>query len=291
MKKIFIGALVFIGISMFSQVQKFDFVTNVPDAEPSYVILPNKDSSQQEYMLGYIYFDGMAGYSFRAIGELKMLNNKLSFSVPEEFKKSMHVSRVGNFGLKLAKLNSKTIEELKLQNPPDWLATYYSNNPPTNEQLLKRASMLNGGGAPQLALPRLKSLYDKNFRSQDLYFELAFAYNALKDFQNAEKITDEAIKLKKDNDNLKKEYVYALVNQKKITEAEDFMIANENKFSNDFAKSECYLNIGVYSAHFDKLDVAKKWLAKLSLQPNASKFQKNIDTITSIIKEKENQKK
>jgi hypothetical protein len=53
------------------------------------------------------------------------------------------------------------------------------------------------------------------------------------------------------------------------------------------AKTECYQNLAAFCAQLDKLDSAKKWLAKVSAQPNASEFQKSIDIINSIIKEKE----
>ena len=195
-------------------------------------------------------------------------------------------SRIGNFGVQLAKLNPNTVKELKIQNPPEWLAIYNSSNP-KDEDIVKRASQMNGAGAAKLALTSLKKLYDNNYKSELLYFELAFAYNALGDFTNAEKIASEAIKNKKDSDNLKKEYLYALVNQQKIKEAEDFVTKNEDRMTDPEAKTECYQNLAAFCASMDKLDSAKKWLAKVSAQPNAARYQRGIDAVNSIIKEKE----
>lgn len=286
MKKIVIFSSVILSLSLFSQTQKLEFVTNVPDAEGSYVVIPNKDASKQDYTLGFIYYDNMAGYSCRIVGEISVKDDKLSFTTAEYLKTSMMTSRIGNFGVQLAKLNPNTVKELKIQNPPEWLAIYNSSNP-KDEEIVKRASQMNGAGASKLALTSLKKLYDNNYKSELLYFELAFAYNALGDFINAEKVASEAIKNKKDSDNLKKEYLYSLVYLKKLKEGEEFVLKNEDKFTDAMAKSECFLNLAAHSANSDKLDMSEKWLAKLSVQPNVAIFQKNIDIINSIIKEKE----
>lgn len=286
MKKIAIFSSVMLSLSLFSQTQKLEFVTTVPDAEGSYVVIPNKDASKQDYTLGFIYYDNMAGYSCRIVGDISVKDDKLSFTTPEYLKTSMMTSRIGNFGVQLAKLNPNTVKELKIKNPPEWLAIYNSSNP-KDEDIVKRASQMNGAGATKLALTSLKKLYDNNYKSELLYFELAFAYNALRDFTNAEKVASEAIKNKKDSDNLKKEYLYSLVNQQKIKEAEDFVTKNEDRMTDPAAKTECFQNLAAYCANLDKLDSAKKWLAKVIAQPNAAKFQRGIDTVSSIIKEKE----
>lgn len=286
MKKIAIFSSLILSLSLFSQTQKLEFVTTVPDAEGSYVVIPNKEASKQDYTLGFVYYDDMAGYSCRTVGNINVNNDKLTFSVPEFLKNGMITSRIGNFGLQLAKLNPNTLKELKIQNPPEWLAIYNSSNP-KDEDIVKRASQMNGAGAAKLALPKLKKLYDSNYKSELLYFELAFAYNALGDFTNAEKIASEAIKNKKDSDNLKKEYLYALVNQQKIKEAEDFVTKNEDRMTDPAAKTECYQNLAAFCASMDRLDSAKKWLAKVSAQPNAARYQRGIDAVNSIIKEKE----
>ncbi len=105
MKKIFISSFLVLSISMFSQtVTDLKFDSNIIDSENSYVVLPKKEKDTK-YGYGFIYFDEMAGYTFRSLGDLVIENGKLKVVTDKFHKSSMLISRIGNFNLKTAKLN------------------------------------------------------------------------------------------------------------------------------------------------------------------------------------------
>lgn len=287
MKKIIICALFTISNSLFSQtISDLKFDTNVPDAENSYVVIPNKELAKN-YAVGFIYFDQNAGYTFRSLGNLNDENGKLHYKENENSKVSFTNTRIGNLEFKTAKLSENLLKIYNLPSTPEWLKIYASSES-DNLKILNRASFMNGANNPKLALPKLLKLYNENFKPEKLFFELIFSYNALRDFNNAEKYSIEALKTDKADDLIKKEYVYALVNQNKIDEADLYLTKNIFSFKTDNNKFEAIINIIASSAHNNKLEVANKWLEKLKSDPKSAKFQKNISQLENIIKEKQN---
>lgn len=285
MKKIFISSFLVLSISMFSQtVTDLKFDSNIIDSENSYVVLPKKEKDTK-YGYGFIYFDEMAGYTFRSLGDLVIENGKLKVVTDKFHKSSMLISRIGNFNLKTAKLNDDLVKKLNLESPPKWLENYKGSKS-ENEKILNRASKLNGTDNPQLALPKLLELYKNNFKTEALYFELIFSYNALGKFVEAEKISMEAMTVGKADDLIKKEHIYSLVHQNKVKEADIFLTEKLSTFKNDSYKIEALVNIIASSAQNNNLNVAEKWLKELKSKPNATKYQRNIDQLENIIKDK-----
>lgn len=286
MKKIFISSLT--ALSLFAYSQKFTdlkFETNVPDAENHYIVLPVKEG-EKKVSFGFIYFDEAAGYTFRSLGNLFEESGVLKYKVDEELKNGAMLMRIDNLGFKSAIISDEMLKSFKLPNPPDWLKIYLSSAP-ENEKSLRRASLMNGANFPQLALPKLLELYKNNFRTEALYFELVFSYNALGKFAEAEKICIEALKDKKADDLVKKEYIYALVHQEKLKEADVFLTQNLSSFKTDNNKIEAMINTVASSAHQNNLTIAEKWLKELKAQPNINRYQRNINQLESIIKEKQ----
>lgn len=270
---------------MFSQtVTDLKFDSNIIDSENSYVVLPKKEKDTK-YGYGFIYFDEMAGYTFRSLGDLVIENGKLKVVTDEFHKSSMLISRIGNFNLKTAKLNDDLVKKLNLESPPKWFENYKGSKS-ENEKILNRASKLNGADNPQLALPKLLELYKNNFKTEALYFELIFSYNALGKFAEAEKISIEAMTVGKADDLIKKEHIYSLVHQNKVKEADIFLTEKLSTFKNDSYKIEALVNIIASSAQNNNLNVAEKWLKELKSKPNATKYQRNIDQLENIIKDK-----
>lgn len=286
MKKIFISSFLVLSLLASSQtVSDLKFDSNVVDSENSYVALPKKEA-ETKFSYGFIYYDEMAGYSFRSLGDLVEENGKLKVTTDEFHKTSMLTSRIGNFNLKTAKLSNDVVKKLNLESPPKWME-FYKSSKPENEKQLSRASGLNGANFPQLALPKLLELYKNNFKTEALYFELIFSYNAMEKFAEAEKICTEAIKNKKADDLVKKEYIYALVHQEKLKEADVFLTQNLSTFKTDNNKIEAIINTVAASAQNNNLGIAEKWLKELKSHPNTNRYQRNIDQLESIIKEKQ----
>lgn len=274
-----------LSVSFFAQnVSDLKFTTFIADTENSYVVF-NKKDTDVKYSYGFVYFDEFAGYSFRSLGSFVADKGVLKIGEPEEWEKtSMMVSRIGNFGLKVAKLDNDFLKKINLPVEPDWLKNYKSSAP-ENEKIVKRASRLNGFNYPQLALPRLQKLYDNNYKSTDLFFELSFSYNALRDFTNAEKYSKEGINLKMSNDNLFKEHIYALLNQKKAKEADVFLTKNLTTIKDNNAKIEAVNNMVAYCAQINEIDIAKRWFVEFKKIAVAERYNKQIEILTNLIKE------
>lgn len=279
MRKIVISLFLILSISMFSQtVSDLKFDSNVVDSENSYVALQKKEADTK-YGYGFIYFDEIAGYSFRSLGYLVVENGKLKVVTDEFHKSSMMISRIGNFNLKIAKLSDDVVKKLNLESPPKWLENYKGSKS-ENEKILNRANN------PQLALPKLLELHKNNFKTEALYFELIFSYNALGKFPEAELISQEAIKNKKADDLVKKEYIYSLVHQNKLEVADDFLTKNISSFTTENNKAEAMINMVASSAHNNDFSIADKWLKELKSQPNFSRYQNNIKQLEGMMKDK-----
>lgn len=284
MKRIFLILLLTASLSLSSQtVSQLKFETNVPDAENSWVVMPKKEG-EIKYDVGVIYFDETAGYNYRMQGHLNEENGKLTYI--EDKDAIVGIVRVGNMEFKMAKLSPELLKQFNLPAQPEWLKNYKSSGS-ENDKILKRASIMNGANFPQLALPKLQKLYQNNFKTDKLYFELSFSYNALKDYANAEKICLEAFKNKISDDLINKEYIYALLNQNKITDADVFLTQKLDSFKNKDYRAESMLNIGAYAAHYKNMDLAKKWLNILKKE-NDERYKKNVQNLENIINKTQN---
>lgn len=284
MKKILFAISILAFSFTFGQMQKLEFITNVPDAEDSYVVF--NDDKGGPYSFGFIYFDEYAGYTFRSLGNIVVENNKLKIINNESNSYSAMSARIGNFNLKMAKLTPDVVKKLNLEPSPQWLKNYKSTSS-DNEKMLTRASMMNGAQAPELALPKLLQLYKNNFRTEKVYFELAFSYNAMKDYENAEKIASEALKNNIVTDLIRKEYVFALANQNKLKGLDAYLSSDLPNFTSERDKAEAIINTIAASAHYDDLSMANKWLTKLKSEVDILKYQRNINQLENIIKEKQ----
>lgn len=285
MKKIIISSLILSNLIVYSQ--KFSdlkFETIVPDTENHYIVLPVKEGDKS-YNLGFMYFDETAGYTLDYIGDLHEEEGILKFKEREDAKNSSMKVRIENLSFKSAIISNEMLKQFNLPMKPEWLKNYLSTKP-ENEKILKRASIMNGANFPQIALPKLLELHKNNFKTESLYFELAFSYNALGKFAEAETVCDEAVKNKKTNDFIFKEYIYSLVHQNKLKEADTFIAKNSSSYKNEANKIESMINLVALSAHNNNFIIAEKWLKELKTQPNINRYQRNIDQLESVIKEK-----
>ena len=277
-----------IGVSLNGQIklpEDIIFNKNAVDAENHWVIIKPKDTDTDKATLGFVYYDESGGgYSFRYGGELSYSNNELQV-LPLVNKGSMMITRIGNFSPFLAILSDQRLKDLKIDVVPSWLKGY-SLNLSENEAKLRRASSLNGANRPDLALEILQKLYDKGYRTKDVYFELMFSYNALKQYTNASRIGKEAIaKGFSNNELIVKEAAYTAVH------TEDWKTAEElAKLAFDFKNQKNKNEILVYM-YFSKgkYDEASKWIeiSKNKMGGDTEKTFRNLDAIQAeIIKKK-----
>lgn len=281
MKNLFLTILLAGGTSLFSQtVEDLKFVTNVPEAENHWVVL-QKNPKNSFYNVGFVYFDEQAGYSLKSAGTLEEEQGKLKYKEDPNSKTAMFTTRIGNLEYKSAIISPELLKNFNLPEQPEWLK-FYNTSASENDKILNRASVMNGAGAVKWALPKLEKLYQNNFKTGKLYFELAFAYNALGDFPNAEKICIEAMKNKFSDDLINKEYVFALLQQKKVSEADLFLAKKIDTYKDKSYKYEAVMNMIAIAAQTKNIDVANKWLEILK-NFNDPKNAENIKKLEELI--------
>jgi hypothetical protein len=282
MKKIFFGGILFFSSLYFTQtVKELNFDSNVPDSENNYVAVPREEVGAG-YGFGYVYFDESAGYTYRIIGSLIEENGKLKVIESYDQKVGFQNQRIENLGFKTAKIPLSMVKQLGYPAEPDWLKSYKSSAS-EHEKELNRASTMNGARFSNLALPKLQKLYNGNYKTPKLFFELAFAHNVLKDFAKAEKISSEAIKLKVSDDLVLKEHLFSLVNQSKITDAEKFIENNMKSYKNESYKAESIINLIAFSNHFKQKNVAKKWLGIFRKEIRSPQYNHHIEQLEQLI--------
>lgn len=283
MQKLLFFGLLLSSIFIFSQEQPKDlqFNTAFVDAENQYIVMPIKPE-QSEFMFGLVYFDQHSGYNFQYLGDFKLENGKY-LKIPKENETSgMWIYRWDHLGLKVALLPKNRIAELGLETTPSFLESYKSSDP-IEEQIVNKASSMNGAGVSNLALPHLEKLDKENYKSAKFFFELAFAYNALGKFAEAEKTSEKAINNGFLDDLIRKEYLFALVNQNKLDVAEKFLNANLEKYENEDNKVESIINFIALNNHFKKKDQAKKWLQILKSEVATDRYQKQIEQLEKLV--------
>lgn len=286
MKKLTLLFLIGNSLSFYSQMIKdLKFETVVPEAENNYVAVP-RDKAEDGYGFGYIYFDSLGGYTYKVIGTLKEENGKLKVIESYDQKVGYQIQRINNLGFKSAIIPDSMLKKLGYSKEPEWLKSYKTNDS-ENEKIEERASVLNGANYPNFALPMLEKLHKNGDKSKKLYFELMFSYNALNKFAEAEKMGNEAFKNAVEDDLIRKEYLFSLAYQKKIDSAEVYLNKNLSKFTNVDNRMEVLINMTAICANENKLNLANKWLEILKSQPEAGKYQKNINILDKIIKEKQ----
>ncbi|MCT3939883.1 hypothetical protein HZP52_02445 [Elizabethkingia anophelis] len=280
-----------IGVSLNGQIklpEDIIFNKNAVDAENHWVIIKPKDTDTDKATLGFVYYDESGGgYSFRYGGELSYSNNEFQV-LPLDNKGSMMITRIGNFSPFLAILPDQRLKDLKIDVVPSWLKGY-SLNLSENEAKLRRASSLNGANRPDLALEILQKLYDKGYRTKDVYFELMFSYNALKQYTNASRIGKEAIaKGFSNNELIVKEAAYTAVHTEDWKTAEE-LAKLAFDFKNQKNKNEILYNLVYMYFSKGKYDEASKWIeiSKNKMGGDTEKTFRNLDAIQAeIIKKK-----
>ena len=173
----------------------------------------NEDSS---YTYGFIYIDEQAGLTFNREGNFKV-NKDNSFTVVKLKEANIKV-RLNPNNVKVAFLPETIYKELQIQPIPEWLK-YYKNDTTSAKRLYKWGYMYNGWGECSKALSYLIKAKEIDTNYEGLNVELAFSFNCLKEYDKAEQILEEEIKLHPTNAYVNKEYIYTISKTKYIDKA------------------------------------------------------------------------
>lgn len=236
---------------------KFD--TKYYNAVDKWVAFP-KTEKDSTYTLGFIYIDEMAGFTFNFENSFTIKDQLLIPSEKDSVSKIAFIkSRLYTDTKNVAIINSKQLKELNLPLFPDWLEIYKSDE--DNVEYLKQIGYLyNHAGASANAIEPLLKAYNKQPHFKGLEFELAFAYNATKQFKKAIPVLEKAIANKNNDQLIYKELGYAFMNLQDFEKAESAFTEGIKNAKDDTIKAEMAINM--CSVYFNKKDEKKynKWI-------------------------------
>lgn len=234
---------------------KFD--TDYYNAIDKWVAFPTKDNN---YSYGFIYFDDMAGFSFRYENSFTIDKNTLIPAKQDSIKTTMITHRLSKDTRKLHVLNAKELKDLKLPTKPKWLKIY-NDNEQSVSYLHKLGYHLNHSGASESAISPLEKGYKLDPNFEGILFELAFAYNATQKFEKAIKLINLHLKDHSKNVFLYKELGYSYLNTNQLDKATKTFEKGIEISKNDIISAEMALNMA--SVAFNKKDTKafKKWAA------------------------------
>lgn len=179
----------FLFFSTFCFGQDLKFETPFYDAVDHWVAF-NKTETDSAYILGFLYIDEQAGFTFDYHTRFKQTDKgleKLPTSLNRSLKARLHQNTADVYVL-----TQKQLAELELPAEPDWLK-FYKPNEDKNEYLVNIGFHFNHVGASKNAIAPLLKAYAKDPHFRQLEFELSYAYNATGAYKEAIEILDKAL--------------------------------------------------------------------------------------------------
>jgi hypothetical protein len=203
MKKLLL-AFCFLSLKLTAQIN-LTFDKRFVECEDKWVSFRmNKDST---YTFGFIYIDEQAGLTLNREGNFKIEKNN---SIKVDKLKDANIKvRLEPNNIKVALIPASIYKDLEIETIPDWLK-FYKTDTTSAKRLYKWGYMYNGWNECSKALSYLIRAKEKDPKYEGLNVELAFSYNCLSQFDKAEKILAEEIKLKPSDAYINKEYIFTI---------------------------------------------------------------------------------
>ncbi len=234
----------FVGFSQ-TEFVEIQFNTKYYEAVDKWVAFP-KSEEGTSYSFGFLYIDADAGFTFDYESDFMITENGLK-KLPRAFQESLK-SRLAPTTADVAVLTNEQINQLELLTEPKWLK-FYKEDDGKPSYLKQIGYHYNHVGASHLALNPLLKAYSMEPHFNGLEFELAYAYNALKQFDEAIIILEKAIQNNPNNFYFYRELGYALKYTGKIEIADNVYQKGISISENDFEKSEMAVNMA--QAYFE----------------------------------------
>lgn len=256
--KLFVLVFTLLTFKTFAQ-NNLSFDKRFVECEDKWVAFSmNKDSS---YTFGFIYIDPQAGLTLNREGNFRFnQDNKLKV---EKLKETNIKVRLQANNVKVAIIPATMYKKLEIEQYPNWLK-FYKTDTTSAQHFYDWGYMYNGWNECEKALTFLEKAKAINPNYKGLNVELAFSYNCLNQFDNAEKILVADIMNNPDDAYLNKEYIYTLVQNKKIDLAcSQFYKSTTTLKDNQYNAENCFNILGHYYKAKDKENF-KKWFNELS---------------------------
>lgn len=223
---------------------------------------PDEDSA---YTYGFIYIDAQAGLTLNYEGAFKILST--GTFVPKKLDSTNMKVRLRPNNVLVAFIPENKYQELQITAVPDWLK-HYKSDTSSVERLYQWGYMYNGWNECEKALTYLERAEKANPRHKGLAVELAFSYNCLKQYQKAEVILEEELKINLTDAYVNKEYIYTLVKSNKIERAvKQFEASTKTLKDVQYNAENCYNILHHYYIQKDKVNF-DEWYTILRNQPN-----------------------
>jgi tetratricopeptide (TPR) repeat protein len=132
-------------------------------------------------LLGYVYIDPAAGFTFEHYGHLDQSGGALR-AVRAEFNDEARVIHRIDFDFQAACLSEAMVSALGLPTAPESMA-FYKDQRPAGEHHASWAYHYNHIGANEAALEHISRAAELGYTSREMTFEHAFALNALGRFE------------------------------------------------------------------------------------------------------------
>ncbi|MFA7444689.1 MAG: tetratricopeptide repeat protein [Flavobacteriaceae bacterium] len=254
MRKIILIPLFLITFSMFSQENKLIPDKKYYEAVDKWVAF---QTDENEYVSGFIYIDEMAGFTFdMGVGFMIDENGKY---IPEEKLAEVSIKhRLDESYNKVAIIPEKKLAELGVAPVPEWLYIYKSDEG-TVSYLKNIGYHYNHVGGSSYAIEPLEKAYAAEPHYNGLEFELAFAYNATKQFAKAIPILEKALEYNPKDYLLYKEMGYALMNTEEFDKAEEIFTRGISISDSQEIKAEMAINMTHTFFVLNDSERFKKW--------------------------------
>lgn len=239
----------------------FSFDQSALDLENNWVVQPTDAKDTYSYVCAYL--DLEAGFTSQIGGRFVLDREGRATFAPEwpKDKINLKIRLQGDFTV--ASMPPGIQKDLGLESPPEFLK-YYRPEVETPENRLRRGFHLNHIGECQRALTVLEPLHRTQPKLKGLAFELAYAYNALRQQDKALPVLAEAAKTDPKDPWIARELAYTYLH---LGRSQDAVDAYQKALplvpeDNPQERSEQAINLAMA---YDRLkDTASRdaWLAK-----------------------------
>jgi len=276
MKKHFLLLTIFIlgNITLSAQnlLGQYSFEKKYFEVVDNWIMHPSSEQNNDFiYSYGFIYFDEAAGFTFHFEGTFR-INENGTFIKEKTFG---NVKIRLDIDWKLVEIIPKErLEDLNLQQEPEWLESYKKNNN-TTDYLYRLGYAYNAVGGSAFALEPLYKAYSLEPTYNGLIFELVYALNATKQYEKAVPLLEQAIKLDSNEFYLYRELGYALSNLQRLEEADKVYKESLLLTTNSAQKSEVGINMVQAYYRFNNKEKFEEWykLTKKYASPDSELYQ------------------
>ncbi len=237
----------------------FKFDKKFYECENQWVVFkPSNDLG--EYPCGVVYLDATAGFTVDIKGKIRLENKKMVFEPhPATFMSKIRLSKATN---PCSILDDVWLQEWKLEQEPAWLQIYKIKDPVKHD--ICSGEKLNGLDMCDEALPILEKVYKQSPHAPGVEFELTYAYNALKQYDNAIRVLNKAIENNLNDIMLLRELGFAYMGKGDNQKAIEIYTSTLEKCtdSGNNTKREIANNLAAIYQRMNDRESSQKWLRK-----------------------------